>query len=326
MQEIYQRVADTFATRIYEVFLDEESMKQEFRKTFEHLDFDRTTHGSTLLSKMFRDCWRTSGPEVKSEPTSFDKQAVLRCLYHRLDYSLFTQVLLNLQSYTGMVYMTGDAEKEMAKLKDAWSEDAKLNPFEPKAKMVKNAATDEEKQHNNILSTLKSLKIISQFTPQVSWRVSPMGSTPAFSDSRNISMLGVGGDKFLRVLPNLKAFYIHWEPATAPDMAERKVETFNKFMPEPDPRGTQFKVEGIPYPFWSKSGGEVLQQVLFSRKLMAEVFKAHDITSEMCILIPRMSSILIVTDQYGLHLKLAFDKLKGQYPMIMLSGDRIRES
>ena len=255
---------------------------------------------------MFRDSWRTSGPEVKSEPTSFDKQAVLRCLYHRLDYSLFTQVLLNLQSYTGMVYMTGDAEKEMAKLKDAWSEDAKLNPFEPKAKMVKNAATDEEKQHNNILSTLKSLKIISQFTPQVSWRVSPVGSTPAFSDSRNISMLGVGADKFLRVLPNLSPFYLHWNPGSSPLMAERQLDG-------------GFKAEGIPYPFYSKSGGGILQEVLFCRRVMADVFIAHDITSEMCILIPRMNSVLVVCDKHGHHLKKAFESLHTKYPMLELT-------
>ena len=316
MQEIYQRVANALAARIYEVFLDEESMKQEFQKQMSHTEFDRTNHGSFLLYKLFRDCWYTSGPEVKSEPTGYDKLAVLRCLYHQLDYALFTQVLLNLQSYTGMAYLTTDATADMDKLKAAWPKDAKLNPFEPKAKMVKSASTDEEKQHNNILSTLKSLKIISQFTPQVSFRISPIGYTPAFADSRNISMIGTGGDKYLKTLPNLKPFYIHWEPGSAPNMAERQVETL---MPDPDPRGTKFKAAGILYPFFSKSGGDILQEVLFARKIMAEVFAAHDITSEMCIMIPRMNSVLVVTDQHGLHLKKAFEKLKVQYPNLELS-------
>jgi len=320
MQEVYQRVADAFAIRVHEVFLSEESMQTEFRKTFEHLDFDRTAHGSTLLSKMFRDCWQSSGPEIKSEPTGYDKLAVLRCLYHQLDYALFTQVLLNLQSYTGMAYLTKDAADEMDKLKAAWPKDAKLNPFEPKAKMVKNAATDEEKQHNNILSTLKSLKIISQFTPQVSFRLSPIGTTPAFADSRNVSMIGVGGDKYLRTLPNLKAFYIHWAPGTSPAMGKPQY----RIDPRPGEVGTCFSVEGIPYTFFSKSGGDILQEVLFARKIMAEVFAAHDITSEMCIMIPRMNSVLIVTDQYGLHLKRAFEKLKAQYPNLELA-EGVRE-
>ena len=181
MQEIYLRVADTFAARIHEVFLSEDTMRAEFAKTFTHLSFDRTTHGSTLLSKLFRDCWKTSGPEAGFEPTGYDKLAVLRLLYHQVDYALFTQVLLNLQSYTGMAYLTADATAEMDKLKAAWPKDAKLNPFEPKARLVKNASTEEEKQHNLILSTLKSLKILAQFTPQVSFRLSPIGTTPAFS-------------------------------------------------------------------------------------------------------------------------------------------------
>ena len=310
MEDIYQRVADTFAARIHEVFLSEEAMQAEFSKVLQITKFDRTDHGSTMLNKVFRDSWHASGPEVKSEPTGYDKLAVLRCLYHLLDYSLFTQVLLNLQSYTGMAYMTQDAENEIEKLKAAWPKDAKVNPFEPKAKMVKNAATEEEKQHNSILSTIKSLKIISQFTPQVSFRVSPIGSTPAFADSRNISMIGRGGDKYLRTMPHLKPFYIHWEPGSSSLMAKTVSAS---------PEGVRFSAEGIPYPFVSKSGGDILQEVLFARKIMAEVFAAHDITSEMCIMVPRMNSVLIVTDQYGLHLKKAFEALKAKYPNLELS-------
>lgn len=318
MNEVYQRVADTFAARVHEIFLSEDAMRVEFAKTFTHLEFDRTDHGSTLLQKLFRDCWYAAGPEVKSEPTSYDRLAMLRCLYHTIDYSLFTQILLNLQTYTGMAYMTKDAEDQIEKLKAEWPKDAKLNPFEPKAKMVKLAATDEEKQHNNILSTLKSLKIISQFTPQISFRVSPLGSTPAFADSRNISMIGVGGDKYLKTLPNLKAFYLHWVPGTSPMMASAYTIGAD-LAAGGSTTQTGFKAEGVPYMFFSKSGGEILQEVLFARKIMAEVFAAHDITAEMCIMIPRMNSVLIVTDQYGLHLKKAFEALRLKYPMLELA-------
>jgi len=318
MVEIYRRVADTFAARIYEVFLSVDSMSIEFKKSFEHLEFNRTDNASALIYKMFRDCWYTAGPEVKSEPTSYDRLAVLRCLYHTIDYSLFTQILLNLQTYTGMAYMTKDAEDEIEKLKAAWPKEAKLNPFEPKARMVKLAATDEERQHNNILSTLKSLKIISQFTPQISFRVSPLGSTPAFADSRNISMIGIGGDKYLKTLQNLKPFYIHWAPGSSPQMAHNVVDATGHIIPN-DTGALQLKAEGIPYPFFSKSGGDILTDVLFTRKIMAEVFAAHDITAEMCIMIPRMNSVLIVTDQNGLHLKKAFENLKARFPMLELA-------
>jgi hypothetical protein len=316
MQEIYHRVAQALANRIEEVFISEETLEAEFRKSFEHLKFDRTDHGSTMLYKMLRDCWYATGPEIQCEPTSYDRLFICRKLYHILDYNLFTQVLLNLQSYTGMAYLTAEAEKDMEALKAAWPKDAKLNPFEPKVKMVKNAASDEEKKYNNILSTIKSLKIISAFTPQVSFRVSPLGSTPAFADSRNISMIGIGGDKYLRTLPDLKPFYIHWTPGAAPEMAKRVVEVSGGF---DNPAAVGFRAEGIPYTFHSKSGGDILQEVLFARKIMAEVFAAHDITAEMCIMIPRMNSVLVVTNQYGLHLKKAFEKLVAEYPVLELS-------
>lgn len=319
MEEIYHRVALSFANRIHEVFLSEETLEAEFKKSFEHLKFDRTDHGSTMLYKMFRECWHSSGPEIKSEPTAYDRLFVCRKLYHLLDYNLFTQVLLNLQAYTGMTYQTQEAEKEMEKLKADWPKDSKLNPFEPKAKMVKNAATDEEKRHNNILSTIKSLKIISQFTPQVSFRVSPMGSTPAFADSRNISMIGIGGDKYLKTLPDLKPFYIYWKPGTTPDITMGVIDVDGQYKIIPDPRGHKMQVAGIAYPFYSKSGGDTLAEVMFARKIMAEVFTAHDITAEMCIMVPRMNSVLIVTDKNGVHLKKAFDKLKAQYPELELA-------
>src|ERR1700739_3029924 len=322
MLDIYHRVAETFAQRINEVFFNEESLEAEFRKSFEHLEFSRTDHSSTLLGKLFRECWYASGPEVKAEPTGYDRLATLRCLYNLIDYNLFTQVLLNLQTYNGMAYMTKDAEAEIEKLKEGWPKDAKTNPFEPKAKLVKNASTDEEQLHNSILRTIKSLKIISQFTPQVSFRVSPMGSTPAFADSRNISMIGIGGDRFLRTLPNLKPFYIHWEPGSNPTMALSVAyinDSSHQAPLPPNPKGLEFEAPGIPYHFFSKSGGEILQEVLFARKIMAELFAAHDITSEMCIMIPRMNSVLIVTDQYGLHLKRAFENLKKTYPVLELA-------
>src|ERR1700677_3515644 len=101
MQEIYQAVAGAFAQRIHEVFASEEAMANEFKKTFERLEFNRTDHASVLVYSLFRGCWYAFGPEVKSEPTGFDRLSILRYLYSLLDYNLFTQVLLNLQTYTG---------------------------------------------------------------------------------------------------------------------------------------------------------------------------------------------------------------------------------
>ena len=321
MQEIYKNVARRLAEKIESIFTSEETLELEFKRNYESLPFSRTDHWGGILFNLFRESWLECGPEVKAEPTAYDKIQVLRiiCACYMLDFNLLSQILLNMQEYTGMAYQAGDAEKEINRLKELWGkEQTKLDPFAPKARMVKIAdvVTEEDKKYNDTLSSLKALRIISKFTPNISFRVSAKGQTPAFADSMNLSMLGQGGDKYLKTLPDLGAFYLTWE--SAPHLA--------KYIPTnpPDERGMKFEVEGVPYPFFSKSGGDILQDVIFARKLIYCLFSSIDITQETLITIPRMNSILVVCDKYGSSLKKTVDKLKEIYPMLgLVEGGRV---
>jgi hypothetical protein len=318
MQEIYERVARLFAERINAIFESEITLEAEYKKTFDQLPYDRTENWASIIYLLLRDVWLEVGPEVKSEPTGFDKVTILRVLHHALDYNLFSQVLLNLQGYTGMHYMTGDAAKEIVRLQEAWPKDYKLDPFAHKAHMVKQAelVTEEQKQYNTMVSTLRALRIITQFTPQISWRVTCKGRTPAFADSRNLSMIGEGGDKYLRTMPSLGAFYLLWD--RVPIMAAYRPPVSGDPIVDDRILGT-FHAPGIPYPFVSKSGGQVLQDVLFARKLMYEIFVKVNVTQETCIMLPRLNSILIVADKYAVSLKQAVEQLKVEYPMLHLT-------
>jgi len=322
MSELYQSVAKVFADKINVLFDSEKSLEAEFKRLYPGLEFDRTEHWAGIIYGALRDAWHQAGPVVKSEPTGMDRLQTLKYTAPLLDYNLFTQVLLNLQGYTGMHYMTGDAQKEIARLKENWPTTYQLDPFKPKAKMIKlaEAVTEEQKQFNATLSTLRALRIIEQFTPQISFRVSPKGNTPAFADSRNISMIGIGGDKYLRTLPTLKPCYITWD--IVPAMAYMKpgdaapIAPGMGTMPQ---AGVTFVAQDIPYPFVSKSGGSTLQEVLFARKIMYEIFRGMDVTKEVCIMIPRMQSLLIVTDVVPENLEKTFKKLKERYPMLMFT-------
>jgi len=315
---MYTAVAALFAQKIDALFASEQSLEQKFKSMYAGLPFDRTEHWSGIIWGVLRDAWNEAGPVVKSEPTGMDKLKILKAAQDLLDYNLFTQVLLNLQGYTGMHYMTGDAKNEIARLKTAWDSSKftkgyTLDPFAPKARMVKVAATKEQQDFNATISTIRALRIIEQFTPQISFRVSPKGSTPAFADSRNISMIGMGGDKYLKTMPTLQTYYLVWDqvPMTA---------IFSGIAVPPGgqvPCST-FDAPGIPYKFYSKSGGEVIQEVLFARKLMYEIFRDHDITSETCIMIPRMQSILIVADKKAENLHKSVERLRAWYPTIKL--------
>jgi hypothetical protein len=327
--EMYGRVAAAFAARIERVFDSEDSMKQEFSTRFPALTFDRTSYWNNIIYGIVRDAWEESGPEVKSLPTGHDMLQILKGVYSLLDYNLFTQVYLNLQYYSSVCYRAEDAQAEIEKLKTAWPKTSKLDPFAPKAKMLKTAMTAEDQQFNVTLSTLRSLKIIgssNMATGFISYRVSPKGSTPAFADSQNLSMLGVGADKYLRVDPRFKPFYLVWAPGTTPEMISR---CENQALAGRTGEWC-FNAHGIHYEFRSKSGGDILNEVLFARKLMYEVLGGIDFEERTCTIVPRMNSILIVTNEDGKELKQVYEGtpeklgLKQVYPMLDLQeGSRV---
>lgn len=334
MQDVYQRVADRFKDRILEVWQNEESMKVEWNRKFEKIPFSRTDHWQVILYHLFRDCWREKGPEVVVEPTGYDRLAVLKLLHPLLDYNIFSQVLLNLQTYNGMAYQTADATKEVERLQVTWKDkvssliepnETLLDPFTGKPTMVKLPKTAQEREYNLTLSAIRSLRIISTFTPMISFRVSPMGSTPAFADSNNLSMLGMGADKYLHVMPQLEVYYLVWQPGTSPLMARQDIGPgFPNVGGEKQRNGTWFWAEGIDYPFISKSGGEVLQDVLFARKLIYEVFGGVDVTKSILTMLPRMSSVLFVMDKQNVLVQNLLEGLQTRYPVLeVMEGSRV---
>jgi hypothetical protein len=161
--------------------------------------------------------------------------------------------------------------------------------------MIKDAKSESDREFNHDLSTRRALKIIAEFSPMISFRVSPKGSTPAFADSKNISMLGVGGDQFLQAR---QVFYICWE--ATPTMA---------VLTE---RG--FAVKGIDYLFQSKSGGEVLNECLFARYLMYYLYDKL----KSATMIPRMTSLMVVTNEEQEKFIETFQVLQRLFPVLTL--------
>ena len=314
---MYRKVAETLADKVKSTWSTEDSLKAEFTRNFPSMEPDRTSHWGAIVSNLLEESWGVSGPEVKSKTVSYDRCEILKHLHSILDYNLFTQVLLNLQNYGTFAYRVADAENDVSLLKSSWPKESKLNPFAPKSKMIKTASTEEEQKYNVVLSTMRSVKIIAGITPLVSSRVSPMGSTPALTDSQNISMLGIGADKYLTTKPGLKPYYICWQPGSSPEMTEMLPNASAKA------ESPSFRVEDIPYIFTSKSGGDILNEVLFSRRLMYEIFGGIDTGQTPLTMVPRMNSILVITEQDGVELRMIFDELKEKYPMLeLVEGSR----
>jgi hypothetical protein len=169
-------------------------------------------------------------------------------------------VLLNLQPASLLSYRGGDAAATIEQLQKKWAGKSP-SPFDAKPKMFKVAADADQQAYNRDLSTLKALRTITGLTAARSFRVTAKGSTPALTDSENLSMLGIGGDQYLSVPPGFRAFYFTWD--TAPNiLAEIGLKTF--------------RTAGIDYTFESKSGGEILNAALFARKIAYEVYRGPD--------------------------------------------------
>lgn len=280
MSDMYKLVAQKFAERINEVFASEEKLEESFRGLFTALPFNRTDHWQNVLRAELNKIWQVYGPVVKAQAVQHDTNEILQELYFCLDYNLFTQVLLNLQTWAGWGYAVGDAKQELEAMQKKY-EGKELTPFAPKAKMAKDAITAAQREYNVDLSSLKALKIISEFTPMNSFRVSPKGSTPALADSRNLSVLGVGADKYARTISALKLYYISWAVGTTP------------LIITPTGQEGEFTAAGIEYPFQSRSGGETLNEVLFARMITAHIFRmCHPQT-----VLPRMNSVTIIAPQ-----------------------------
>jgi hypothetical protein len=278
---VYENVAQVYAASIEEAFTSEETLSKLHEKTFPGLPFDRTDRWHLILSRELLRCWNEQGPVVKAGITSVDRREILLHLSNLLDFNLFSQVLLNLQDWALLRYRVGDAQADTEKLQTKWAGKSP-SPFDVKAKMVKAASRPEDMEFNRDLSTLKSLRIIPQIGPGLSFRVSPKGSTPALVDSANLSMLGIGGDQYLSVPPALNVAYLSWE--TAPTVVV------------PDEKG-EFHNGTIMYPFVSKSGGDILNSVLATRLLATAAFKILTQSGgETTVVLPRMTSLMILTN------------------------------
>lgn len=274
---IYHKVAAAYRTRILEIFVSEDSLKACFTKHFNNLPFDRTNYWSGILFKELDACWREHGPEKLAGLTSHDRFEILDTLSDYLDFNLYSQVALNLQNWTLITYQGGDVEKQLEAIKKKWDKYSST-PLSPGAKMVKDAFRPQDIEFNKDLSTVKSLKTISGITPNISFRVTPMGSTPAFADSQNFSTIGIGGDQFVKPAPDHTVWYAAWKQAPSILVHE----------------GDGFKTAGIDYVFHSKSGGDILNTVLFARGIATAFWTGLGIGT-LCV--PRMSSVMVVTAQ-----------------------------
>ena len=303
-EKMYNRVAREFTNVVRPYFTTEETLTALWKETFIALPFDRTKRWNIVLKKLLTRVWLEHGPEVKGSMTLFDIIAVMRDLPYYMDYNLLTQVLPNLQPR--ITYAVGDAKGTRESLTAKW-EERKRSIVGPKIKMAK-VVTAEDAEYNHDLSTLRALDtILAAGTDSPSFRVSPLGTTPALVDSLNYSSMGPGSDRFLQVPEGYRALTVTW--ATAQNM-------LNPLHPNMNPGSiATFYVFDLIEHYRSKSGGDILNDVMFTRYLTAKLIKVL----EPIMVLPRLNSVMVIVPEtilMGLlmHNRAALEALGGSHP------------
>lgn len=268
-----------FCADVKEVFASEEKMKDYWEANCVGI-WDATDCAQRLVWTIFKKRFQTELPSIN--PVSVDTVAIIPDVLAELDYNLASQILLNIQKPIHFSLPVADLNAKLAKLIAALK--ANTGAPDPTAPKAKYASVDQSAQtwfsdYNEALGLLKSSKIFETFTSTpTSFRVSPMGKTPAMSDSKNLSMLSLPGSNLLKPKEGCFILHITWGDSAIPDL-----------MPEPD--GT-IRVSNIEYPFVSKSGGDILRKSLFSRRVLVDIAKNWN--DSIVNYIPRLNSLTLI--------------------------------
>jgi hypothetical protein len=284
--DVYYYVAKSLADMIHTGFDSEAEMQRLWVESGFTKEFDRTKDARTLIHSLLNRAWEEQGPIVKVNPVQADIDAIANHLFLMLDFNLYTQVYLNLQPI-GLLRFDAVPAIERAKAAQAKWADKTLKPYEAK-KAIKEPKTAEELEFNQdfILTNLaKKMAALGEST-SASFRITPMGSTPALADSRNLSNLPVGADEYIIIPPGWVVFHITWE--TAPQVMLEENGTFRVCDGDATPQ----------YPFTSSSGGIILNQAIYSRMVMTAVQRGLSLqnTKATPVFVPRLSSLLVATN------------------------------
>jgi hypothetical protein len=312
---MYTRVADAFCAMVNRAFSSEEELKLLYSH-YTHAEFDRTDRWPLILGGLLRAVWKLHGPAVTGGITAYDRQEILRLCSPYLSDSTYSQVLLNLQPNNLLLYSPARAQKSIDMQEKMWAK-AALNPCAPKAKPIKTPTKPDELLYNDAIRNLRTLRMVASANSLLqSFRVSPEGSTPALTDSANLSMLGPASTQFFSG-PYTHAT-LRWEDSY-PIVQSQDDGTF---LYKSHRLGTTLR-------YTSKSGGSILNDALTARFLHREVYTAlQDALMEgtaylPIAFIPRMKSLFLTTDLPENALRPILDNLLGQPSILNVFGDRL---
>jgi len=272
---VYSRASSNLLTLINHVWISEEAMV-DWTKSHIFIELDRTTRAFLMVGKLIDTSLVDSGMNSGSIMPHDRLMTVLALAPKLNDFNIITQLLLNLKTGTPGVddaKMYSDLTAAEEKYKD--SEDS---PFSKKAKFK---TGENVTDYNNTLALAKNYKILSNIQKGVnSYRITPIGKTPALADLNNLSNLSINS-----LLPYLKGSELYLFDTTAVLLHIRAKETTDGII-----------ADGLQYYIKSESGGDIVKKAIASRYLTWEILKEKGVMN----IVPRYESLLVTGMSDGL--------------------------
>lgn len=282
---IYLKASDNLLTLVSQVWVSEESMAN-WSKSHAYIELDRTSRAFLLVGKLVDTALVEAGMNAGSIMPLDRLQTVLALAPKLNDFNIITQLLLNLKSGTPEVdgsKMHSDLEVAEEKFKNADD-----SPFAKKAKF---RSGGNEVDYNATLALIKNYKILSSMQKGInSYRITPIGKTPALADLNNLSNLSIQS-----LLPYLKGSKLYLFDTSIILNHIKMKETEEGII-----------AAGLQYYIKSESGGDIVKKALASRFLTWEILKEKGVKN----IIPRYESLLVTGSSDGLEKLLKLNLLE----------------
>ena len=267
---------------IPEIWQSEKFMEEAYKELLHLSKFDRTTDASKLVNK-FMD-------KQMDHPTFYDKRKWVVENIH--DFNLASQLLTNCQE--------GSLRFNVVKLStqiQEWEkhyENVESSPFQKKAKFLE-GEDGATKQHNLVLAAIRNHRFLTEAAKTInSFRVSPIGSTPALADMNNLSQLSINGlSQYLS--PGITIWVLNHE----------LIQTGINLHQQDD---GGYVACGLYHPIYSKSGGDIVTKAISSRWMTYQLLSRSHYNYYV---VPKYDSLLVAGDKLPMDLRGYADELTG---------------
>lgn len=299
MTDTFESAGKIFSELVQSAWVSEEEMSNTLTvANVPFHGFNRTDHGKLLCTILAQRALAASG--FLTKPVDFDYQRVVlsESFFENPDicWSVKSQILLNLAQSSLIFNMfsldTEALQKEVATLEEndvVKVEKAAGNKFTKMATAESHPSLSSDnlgtlRRYVAFKKALKTDSLGGQHIP--SFRVTPIGSTPALADSYGLSGLSPYLDYYLIGASKLRQHVIHWDKPVSDKMVEQQ-----------EAGVSIFSANGLYTP---SSGTDILSQSMMSRLLTFKLFSAFrelkDERRVSAFIMPRLTTVTVYTN------------------------------